>query len=70
MSECVLSRRGPNIFENAVDYQKAPSRLGKNFSRGHFEIFVLFFPENRIFHFMQIVGDNLHKMSNHVFWEK
>ena len=28
--------------------------------------------ENRIWHFMQIVslGDNLHEMSNPVFWEK
>ena len=34
-------------------------------------IFFLFFPENRIWHFMQIVssGDNLHAMSNPVFWE-
>ena len=33
--------------------------------------FFLFFPENRIRHFMQIVsiGDNLHEMSNPVFWE-
>ena len=32
----------------------------------------LFFPENRFWHFMQIVsyGDNLHGMSNPVFWEK
>ena len=38
-------------------------------------IFFLFFPENRIWHFMQIVsiGDNLHEMSNPDFkenWEK
>ena len=35
-------------------------------------IFFLFFPENRIWHFMQIVsiGDNLHEMSNPVFWKK
>ena len=35
-------------------------------------IFFLFFPENRIRHFMQIVstGDNLHEMSKPVFWEK
>ena len=35
-------------------------------------IFFLFFPENRIWHFMQIVsiGDNLHWMSKTVFWEK
>ena len=31
-----------------------------------------YFPENRIGHFMHIVsiGDNLHEMSNPVFWEK
>ena len=35
-------------------------------------LFFLFFPENRIWHYMQIVslGDNLHEMSNPVFWEK
>ena len=35
-------------------------------------VFFLFFPENRSWYFMQIVsiGDNLHEMSNHVFWEK
>ena len=34
--------------------------------------FFLFFPENRIWHFMQIdsIGDDLHEMSNPVFWEK
>ena len=34
--------------------------------------FFLFFPENSIWPFMQIVytGDNLHEMSNPVFWEK
>ena len=34
--------------------------------------FFLFFPENRFWHFMQIVsnGDNLHEISNPVFWEK
>ena len=35
-------------------------------------LFFLLFPENRVWHFMQIVslGDNLHEMSNPVFWEK
>ena len=32
------------------------STLGKIFSRRHFEIFFLFFSENRIWHFMQIVS--------------
>ena len=46
--------------------------LGKIFSRQHFEIFSLFFPENKICHFLQIVsfGDILHEMSNSVFREK
>ena len=45
--------------------------LGKNFSR-HLWIFFLFFPENRFWHFMQIVsiGENLHEMSKPVFWEE
>ena len=48
------------------------SMLGKSFSRWHFEIFILFFPENRLWHFIQIVsfGNNLHKMSEPIFWEK
>ena len=35
-------------------------------------IFFLFFPENGIWHYMQIVfiGDNLHEMANPVSWEK
>ena len=45
---------------------------GKIFSRQHFEIFFLFFPENKIWHFIQIVPnrDNLYEMSNPVSWEK
>ena len=35
-------------------------------------MFFLFFLENRIRHFMQIVsiGDNLHEVSNPIFYEK
>ena len=35
-------------------------------------IFLLFFPESKIWYFIQIisVGDNLHVMSNPIFWEK
>ena len=53
--------------------------LRKNFSRKHFEIFILFFPENRIRnfikntlgHLMQAVflRDNLHEISNPMFLE-
>ena len=48
------------------------SHLSKSFGGWYFEIFVIFFPENRIWHFMQIVstGDNLHEMSDPVFWKK
>ena len=40
------------------------SMRGKNFSRQHFEILLLFFQENRLCYFMKIVswGDNLHNM--------
>ena len=47
------------------------STLGKIFSRWDFEIVFLVFPENKIWHFMQIVsGNNLHELSNPVFWKK
>ena len=45
-----------------------------NFSRWHIWSYlsVLFSPENRLWHFMQIVseGDNLHEVSMPIFWEK
>ena len=49
-----------------------PSILVKNLKRRHFEIFLLFFGENRIRHFLQIVSlgdkaDSLHEMSNPIF---
>ena len=46
--------------------------LGKIFQQTALQIFFSFFPENRFRYFMQIVskGDNLHDMSNPVFWEK
>ena len=46
--------------------------LGKNFSRQHFGIFFFFFPENRLWHFLQTVSlrVNLHEMSNPIFWKK
>ena len=58
--------------ENKVDTPLTLSTLGKIFSRWHFEIFFLFFPEHRIWRFMQIVssGDNSHEMSSPVFWKK
>ena len=46
------------------------STLCKTFSRPHISIFFLFFPENRIWPFMQIVSvrGNLHQMSYLVFF--
>ena len=46
-----------------------PSMLGKIFSRLYFEMFFLFFPENRLLNFMQIIsyGDNLYVISMPVF---
>ena len=42
------------------------STQGKSFNRWHTEIFFIFVPENKFWHFMQIVsnGANLHEMSN------
>ena len=52
-------------IEVIIFYFNAYSLKGENFSRQHFEIFFLFFPENRLQHCMQIVTlrDNWHKMS-------
>ena len=35
-------------------------------------IILLFSPQNRLWHFMQIIslGDNLHEMSKSIFWKK
>ena len=48
------------------------STLWANSADDKLVILVLYFPENRIWYFMQIVSsaDNLHEMSNPVFWEK
>ena len=48
------------------------STLGNIFSRQHTEFFFLFLLEKKFLCFMQIfsIGDNLHEMSNPVFWEK
>ena len=40
------------------------SALGKIFSRRHIDFFFLYLPENRIWHFIQIVS-----MSNPVSWK-
>ena len=48
------------------------STLGKIFIKLHIEVFFLYFPENKVWHLVQIVynGDSKHEMSNPVFWEK
>ena len=74
----------PVSEENKMYLQvSAPQRSAQTFyltfttlwafsANGKLMIFLLFFQENRIWHFMQIVswGDNLHEMSNPVLWEK
>ena len=53
----ISSRKNWKIFVNCkFSCCLTPSTLGKIFSRWHFEIFFLFFPENRIWHFMQTVS--------------
>ena len=49
--------------------RKNPCNL---FKCNKFHMFSYFFQEYRIWHFMQMgsIGDNLHEMSNCVFWEK
>ena len=46
------------------------TNLWANLADNKMVIFFLFFPENRIWQFMQIVynWDTLHEMSNPVFW--
>ena len=46
--------------------------LWANSADNNLVILFLFFPENRIWHFMQTVsiGDNLHEISNPVFCQK
>ena len=57
----------PSVFE-ALTF----TTLWVNSADGELIILFLFFPENGIWHFMQIVsiGDNLHEISKPVFWEK
>ena len=67
-SELMAACPYPNMYEGMFDFLYGNflknnytlaltlSTLGKIFSRRHFEIFFLFFPENRIWHFMQIVS--------------
>ena len=45
--------------------------LAKMFQQAAFWNIFLFCPENRFWHFMQIVslGDNLHKIPKPIFWE-
>ena len=57
-------------FHTAMRPSLLLSMLGKNISWQHFEVFFLFFHENRLWHFMHIVskGDNLLEMPNLICW--
>ena len=84
MSEKWISPREKNLLLDVqTPARETPSKKGrressifleggKNFSRWHFEIFVLFLTENRIWHFTLIVssGDNLREMSKPVFLDR
>ena len=50
---------------NSVKYGNEQILPGKNFSRQQFYNIFLFYPEKRLWQFMQIVslGDNFHEMS-------
>ena len=64
--------RGIKIAESLQIVSIFRITLWANLADDKLVIFFLFSPENRIWHFMQIVsiGDNLHELSNPVFWEK
>ena len=61
------------LFSRKIDLLCQPLlnilHTGYKFQQMNFEIF---FPETTIWHFMHIVslGDNLHEVSNPIFWEK
>ena len=59
-------------FKHTVSYHLTFTTLWANSADDKLMVIFLFFPENKILHFMQIVfkGDNLHEMSNSVFGEK
>ena len=59
----------PTKMVTNIDNSLTFSTLGKKFSRQYFKVFFLFFPENKLWHFMQIV-DNLHEMSKPFFLGK
>ena len=72
--QALLSLKNNNIkvAAAAVISTLTLSNLSKKFSRRHFEIFFLSFPENRLWHLMQTVslGDSLHEMSKPIWLEK
>ena len=63
---------GKDIFWYLPRYSLNFTTLLANSADDKLMLFFLCFSENRIWHFMQIVsnGDNLHRLSNPVFWEK
>ena len=60
-----MQEKDPCVF-GLLQHYLTLSTQGKIFSRQHFEIFLLFFTENKIWHFMQIVSNNLYEVSNPV----
>ena len=60
------------IFTVTVKYISTLSTRGKIFSGQYIEIFFLFYPEYRFWHFTQIIalGDNLHKVPDPFFLGK
>ena len=75
IKSCFLGKRR-KVFQTVINnivfkFQELTfSMLGKYFSI-NFEIIFLFFPENRVWHFMGfislVLGDNLQEMSNPIF---
>ena len=57
------------LFYHQSDHLLTLSMLGKNFSKWHFEIFLLFFSVIRFWYFMQ-TGDSLHEIANLFSWRK
>ena len=64
-----MFKKIPNLTQTK---QLMLSTLDKFSADNILKYFSYFFPENRIWHFIQIIsnGENLHEISNPVFWEK
>ena len=68
---CLQGSSEPSLFaQTFVEFDKANDNTEHAKQNFEFEIFSFLFREIRTWHFMQIVLDNLHEMSNPIFWEK